>query len=152
RHSTLTNSPRHAVSPGNAILNFLYTVAEGQLSIALVGAGIDPGTAVFHQDQDRRRSMALDALEVLRPFVDAWALRWLTNARFAKRDFSERPDGSVRITRPLSSHLAMTSIIWRRAAEVVAGWLREALSTAKVREVPPPLPHFPAPRRAWSGM
>jgi CRISPR-associated protein Cas1 len=151
RHSTLTDSPHHAVSPANAIVNFLYTVAEGQLSIALVGAGIDPGIAVFHQDQDRRRSMALDALEALRPFVDAYALRWLTEARFAKRDFSERPDGSVRITRPLSSHLAMTSIIWRRAAEIVAGWLREALTTAHVRKLPPPLPHFPAPRRSWSG-
>lgn len=152
RHSTLTDSPHHAVSPANAILNFLYTVAEGQLTIALVGAGIDPGIAVFHQDQDRRRSMALDALEALRPFADAWALRWLTEARFAKRDFSERPDGSVRITRPLSSYLAMTSIIWRRAAEIVAGWLREKSSRPQVRKLPPPLPHFPAPRRAWSGM
>jgi hypothetical protein len=69
--------------------------------------------------------------------------------------FHETSDGTIRITRPLSSHLAMTAVIWRRAAETVAGWLREALATppeVEVRHLPPPLPQFPAPRRSWAGM
>jgi ribosome-binding protein aMBF1 (putative translation factor) len=155
RHSTLTSRPQNAVTPANAILNFLYRVAESQLTIALIGVGLDAGVAIFHSDRDRRRSLALDALEAVRPFVDAWLLHWLAEARFAPRDFHETRDGTIRITRPLSSHIAMTAVIWRRAAESVAGWLREALATpteAEVRQLPPPLPYFPTPRRPWAGM
>jgi CRISPR-associated endonuclease Cas1 len=155
RHSTLTSRPQNAVTPANAILNFLYRVAESQLTIALIGVGLDAGVAIFHSDRDRRRSLALDALESVRSFVDAWLLHWLAEARFARRDFHETSDGTIRITRPLSSHLAMTAVIWHRAAESVAGWLREALATlteAEVRQLPPPLPYFPTPRRPWAGM
>jgi hypothetical protein len=155
RHSTLTSRTQNAVTPANAILNFLYSVAESQMTIALIGVGIDPGVGVFHVDKDRRRSLALDALGAVRPFVDAWLLHWLAETRFARRDFHETSDGTIRITRPLSSHLAMTAVIWRQAAESVAGWLREALATppeAEIRHLPPPLPHFAAPRRSWAGM
>jgi CRISPR/Cas system-associated endonuclease Cas1 len=128
------------VTPANAILNFLYRLAESQLTIALIGVGLDTGVAIFHSDKDRRRSLALDALEALRPFVDAWLLHWLAEARFPRRDFHETSDGTIRITRPLSSHLAMTAVIWRRAAETVASWPREALAApveVEVRNLPP---------------
>jgi CRISPR-associated endonuclease Cas1 len=80
RHSTLTSRTQNAVTPANAILNFLYCVAESQMTIALIGVGIDPGVGIFHADKDRRRSLALDALEAVRPFVDAWLLHWLAEA------------------------------------------------------------------------
>jgi len=52
----------------------------------------------------------------------------LAEARFSKRDFYEDSDGTIRITRPLTSHLAMTAPIWRPAAQAVAGWLARALT------------------------
>lgn len=78
----------------------------------------------------------------------------IATARFSKRDFYEEADGTIRLTRPLSSHLAMTAAIWRPAAQAVAGWLARALagSLGAERRVPVPLPALPAPKRTWQGL
>jgi hypothetical protein len=93
-------------------------------------------------------------MEAVRHCVDAWLAAWLVDARFSKRDFYEESDGAIRITRPLTSHLAMTAPIWRPAAQAVAGWLAQALTggLGEKRRLPSPLPELPAPRRAWQGM
>jgi CRISPR-associated endonuclease Cas1 len=153
RHSPLTGKPLKSATPGNAVLNYLYAVAVGEMTIALTGAGLDPGMGIFHVDQDRRASLAYDAIEAVRPYVDAWLVTWLASARFSKRDFYEEADGAIRLTRPLTSHLAMTAAIWRPAAQGVAGWLARALagSIGGERRLPAPLPALPAPRRTWQG-
>lgn len=153
RHSPLTGKPLKAASPGGAILNYLYAVSVGEMTIALTGAGLDPGMGIFHADQDRRASLAYDAIEAVRPYVDGWLISWLDAARFSKRDFYEGADGAIRLTRPLTSHLAMTAAIWRPAAQAVAGWLARALagSLASERRLPAPLPALPAPKRTWQG-
>ena len=145
---------RKAVSPANAILNYLYAVLSTEMTIALTGAGLDPGLGIFHTDEARRASLTYDAMEVVRPCVDGWLAAWLADARFSKRDFYEEPDGTIRITRPLTTHLAMTAPIWRPAAQAVAGWLARAF-TGDVGEgcrLHSPIPALPAPRRAWHGM
>jgi CRISPR-associated endonuclease Cas1 len=71
RASMLTGRPFRATTPGNALLNFLYAVLETEMTIALHGAGLDPGIGLFHADVDRRASLALDAIEAVRPYVDA---------------------------------------------------------------------------------
>ena len=82
---------------------------------------------MFHADLKARDSLALDLMEAVRPDVDRWLVRWLEEARFAKRDFFEERDGTVRLTRPLTSHLAPTVALWRAAvapvAELVGGML-----------------------------
>ena len=93
---------RNAVSPANAILNYLYAILASEMTIALTGAGLDPGLCVFHTDAARRASLTYDAMEAVRPCVDGWLAAWLVEARFSKRDFSEENDGTIRITRPLT--------------------------------------------------
>lgn len=153
RHSPLSGKPLKAATPGNAILNYLYAVAVGEMAIALTGAGLDPGMGIFHADQDRRTSLAYDAIEAIRPFVDAWLVTWLSSARFSKRDFYEEGDGAIRLTRPLTSHLAMTAAVWRPAAQAVAGWLARALAGSVGSELRllAPLSALPAPKRTWQG-
>jgi hypothetical protein len=51
---------------------------------------------------------------------------------FSKRDFYELADGTVRVTRPLTSHLALTRPQWRKPAETVAGWFAACLSPERV--------------------
>jgi CRISPR-associated endonuclease Cas1 len=145
---------RKAVSPANAILNYLYAVLASEMTIALSGAGLDPGLGIFHLDALRRASLTYDAMEACRPCVDSWLAAWLSDARFSKRDFYEEGDGTIRITRPLTSHLAMTAPIWRPAAQAVTGWLARALAggLGEQRRVHLPLPALPAPKRAWQGM
>ena len=110
---------------------------RSEMTIALTGAGLDPGLGIFHTDALRRASLTYDAMEAVRPSVDGWLAAWLADARFSKRDFYEESDGTIRITRPLTSHLAMTAPIWRPAAQAVAGWLAGAL-TGGLSEKPRP--------------
>jgi CRISPR-associated endonuclease Cas1 len=130
RSSPLTGKPFRAATPGHALFNYLYRILEAEMTIALLAVGLDPGIAIFHLDRDRRSSLSLDAIEAIRPYVDCWLAAWLATSRFAKRDFIERPDGEIRITRPLTSHLAMTAPIWRQAAQTVALWLAQSFGKA----------------------
>ncbi len=145
---------RNAVTPANAVLNYLYGVLASELTIALTGVGLDAGLGIFHTDAARRASLTYDAMEAVRPRVDGWLAAWLADASFSKRDFYEESDGTIRITRPLTSHLAMTAPIWRPAAQGVASWLARALTEGLPEKRRPhaPLPVLPAPRRAWQGM
>jgi CRISP-associated protein Cas1 len=145
---------RNAVTPANAVLNYLYGILASELTIALTGVGLDAGLGIFHTDAARRASLTYDAMEAVRPRVDGWLAAWLADASFSKRDFYEESDGTIRITRPLTSHLAMTAPIWRPAAQGVASWLARALTEGLPENCRPytPLPVLPAPRRAWQGM
>jgi CRISPR-associated endonuclease Cas1 len=47
RRSPLTGSPRLAVNPLNAILNYLYAILESEARLALAALGLDPGLGVM---------------------------------------------------------------------------------------------------------
>ena len=83
----------------DAVLNYLYGIRESQLTIALTGVGLDAGLGIFHTDAAPRASLTYDAMEAVRPRVDGW----LADASFSKRDFYEESDGTIRITRVLTS-------------------------------------------------
>jgi hypothetical protein len=90
--------------------------------------GLTPALGYFMPDRENRASLAYDAMEAARPYAEAWLLSYLMQSRFSKRDFHEENDGTIRIARPLTSYLAMTAPLWRRAAEMVAGWLAESFA------------------------
>lgn len=77
RKSPLTGSPRLAVNPPNAILNYLYAVLESEARLAASALGLDPGIGVLHVDTDARDSLACDLMEPIRPQVDAYLLDWI---------------------------------------------------------------------------
>src|SRR5271169_3935248 len=70
RASPLTGSPRLAVNPPNAILNYLYAVLESECRLALAAVGLAPGMGMLHVDLPARDSLALDLIEAVRPDVD----------------------------------------------------------------------------------
>jgi hypothetical protein len=130
RASLLTKSPHRATTPGNALLNYLYALLASEMTVALLAAGLDPGIGMFHADFDGRSSLALDAIEAARPHVDYWLLGYLEACTFANRDFTELPDGEVRLTHPLNSHLAHSTVLWRKACQPIADWLAQSLFRA----------------------
>ncbi len=130
RASQLTGKPLKATTPGNALLNYLYAVLETEMTIALLAVGLDPGIGIFHADVDGRSSLALDAIEAARPYVDCWLLAYLASSAFANRDFTEVSDGEVRLTHPLNSQLAHTAALWRTVCEPVASWLAHSVGRA----------------------
>jgi hypothetical protein len=140
---------RRATTPGNAVLNYLYALLECEMTVALLAAGLDPGIGMFHTDVDCRSSLALDVIEAARPHIDYWLHRYLASSAFANRDFTELPDGEVRLTHPLNSHLAYTAALWRKACEPIAQWLAQSFGRAasvvttvrdRMISVPQPIP------------
>ena len=119
RISPVSGSPRCAVNPPNAILNYLYAVLESEARLALAAVGLDPGLGFLHVDSRTRDSLACDLMETVRPEVDAYVLDWLTHRLFQRRDFFEMADGTCRLMAGLCAQLSQTARTW---AHDVAPW------------------------------
>ena len=71
RVSPLTGSPRLAVNPANAILNYLYTVLESECRLAAAAVGFDPVWAFFTWTY--RRAIVWPAIS-WRPSGQMWTI------------------------------------------------------------------------------
>jgi CRISPR-associated endonuclease Cas1 len=131
RGSLLTNSPRLAINPANAILNYLYAILEAETRLACLTLGLDPGLGIVHADYRARDSFALDLMEAARPAVDAHVLELLRTRRFARRDFAETARGVCRVNPPLSHELAETAPQWARAVAPAAEAVTELLASSE---------------------
>jgi CRISPR-associated endonuclease Cas1 len=120
RGSLLTSSPRLAINPANAILNYLYAILEGETRLACFIVGLDPGLGIVHADYRDRDSFALDLMEAARPAVDAYVLELLQSRNFTRRDFAETARGVCRVNPPLSHELGETAPQWAEAIAPVA--------------------------------
>jgi CRISPR-associated endonuclease Cas1 len=127
------NVNRRAERPINALLNYLYALAEIEARVAASTVGLDPGMGLLHLDAKGRDSMALDLLEAVRPEIDAWLIDLIYRRTFKARDFIELLDGHVRVAAPLSHDLAAAMTRWRRVlaptAEHVAHTLAAPVAT-----------------------
>jgi CRISPR-associated endonuclease Cas1 len=125
-------TPRVATTPINAMLNYLYALAEIECRIALITLGLDPGLGIVHVDAKARDSVALDLLEVVRPEVDRHVLDLLGRRHFTAANFVETREGNCRLAPHLAHDLAGTSQRWAQAvapyAERVAHLLAESTS------------------------
>jgi len=141
RISPLSGSPRLAVNPPNAILNYLYALLESESRLAAVALGLDPGLGVMHADGPVRDSLACDLMEPVRPKIDAYVLDWITRDPL-KRDwfFEQRTNGNCRLMGSFAVRLSETAPTWGRAVAPFAEWVARALwgTTRKsTRERPP---------------
>lgn len=139
RSSPLTGNPRLAATPAHALLNYGYAVVEAEARLACLAAGLDPGLGVLHADQKARDSLALDAMEAVRPDVDAFVLELLCSSVFRAHDFHETRQGACRILPPLSHRLAETGPRWAQALGPVVESVARAFAdsaVSRVRRVP----------------
>jgi CRISPR-associated endonuclease Cas1 len=120
RISPLTGSPRLAVNPPNAILNYLYAVLESEACLAASALGLDPGIGLMHVDSQARDSLACDLMEPVRPQVDAYLLDWLTSGPLRREWFFEQRDGNCRLMGPFAVKLSETVLTWSRAVAPIA--------------------------------
>ena len=133
RVSPLTGSPRLAVNPPNAMLNYLYAVLESEARLAAAALGLDPGMGVLHVDTPARDSLACDIMEPIRPRVDAYVLDWITRERLRREWFFEERDGNCRLMASFAVRLSETAPTCARAVAPIAEWLCRALWSSKVR-------------------
>jgi CRISPR-associated endonuclease Cas1 len=133
RASPLTGSqsPRKAVNPANAILNYLCAVLEAEARIAVLAAGLDPVLGLLHADVQCRDSLVFDVMEPVRPAVDAFLLDFLAHHKFTTSELIERLDGQCRLLPPLAEELAATAPLWARRVRPVAQQLATTLLAAE---------------------
>ena len=127
RISPLTGSPRLAVTPGCAMMNYAYALLEAEASLAARALSLDPAMGIFHVDQPNRDSLACDLMEPVRPQVDAYLLDWITTQPLKREWFFEKPNGNARLMASLTEKLAETAPTWGRAVAPVAEWIAQAL-------------------------
>ena len=127
RASALTGSPRRAVNPPNAILNYLYSLLEAESRLALAVVGLDPGIGILHVDAPNRDSLACDLMEPLRAQVDSFLVRWLTTGTLKREWFIEQADGACRLTGSFTAYLSETAPTWARAVAPIAEWIAHTL-------------------------
>lgn len=137
RKSTLTGAPRAATNPVNALLNYVYSLLETESRLALLGVGLDPTLGVLHADQRNRDSFTLDAMEPVRPAVDAFVLDLLEERVLTSRDFVELPNGICRIRAPLTHDLALTLPRWRQLMAPIVTHLAQCFRNAIGQSVAP---------------
>jgi CRISPR-associated endonuclease Cas1 len=131
RKSPLSGSPRLAVNPANAMLNYLYALLEIEARLAAAALGLDPGMGMMHTDLPARDSLACDLMEPVRPHVDSYLLDWIMRTPLKREWFYEMPDGNCRLMLPFTAQLSETSPQWARAVAPIAEWVAHALwSTA----------------------
>jgi CRISPR-associated endonuclease Cas1 len=106
---------RRAERPTNAIINYCNALAEIETVLACHVVGLDPGLGVLHRDARDRHSLAQDLLEPIRPAIEGVVLDLLSKRTFRYSDFSEGPDGHVRVLAPLTHELAEMMPRWSRA-------------------------------------
>jgi CRISPR-associated endonuclease Cas1 len=133
RHSPLTSSPRLAVNPPNAILNYLYAVLESEARLAASALGLDPGIGILHVDTDNRDSLACDLMEPVRPQVDAYVLDWITRAPLSREWFFEQRDGNCRLMGSFAIRLSETALTWGRTVAPIAEWVCRTLWSKRSR-------------------
>jgi CRISPR-associated endonuclease Cas1 len=119
RISPISGSPRCAVNPLNAILNFLYALVESESRLALAAVGLDPGLGFMHVDSRTRDSLACDLMEPVRPEVDSYVLGWIRYGLFRRKDFFEMNDGTCRLMAGFCAQLSQTARTWGNA---IAPW------------------------------
>jgi len=132
RKSVLTGSPRLAVNPPNAMLNYMYALLESESRLAAASVGLDPGIGVLHVDTHARDSLACDLMEPARPHVDAYLLKWITEGPLRREWFFEQGDGTCRLMGSFAIRLSESLSTWSRVVAPIAEWTSRMLwSTAR---------------------
>jgi CRISPR-associated protein Cas1 len=148
RKSPITGSPRLAVNPANAMLNYMYALLESEARLAATALGLDAGIGFLHVDTDSRDSLALDLMEVARPNVDGFLLNWIMEQPLRRDWFFEQRDGSSRLMASFATKLSESSPAWRQIVAPVAEWVSGVLwSTFKHHRRTSPPTHLTQTRR-----
>jgi len=130
RESPLTASPRLAVNPPNAMLNYLYAVLESEARLAIATLGLDPGLGVMHFDSPTRDSLASDLMEPIRPRVDAYVLDWIKSGPLRREWFFEQREGNCRLMASFAQRLSETASTWARAVAPLAEGISHIFSAS----------------------
>jgi CRISPR/Cas system-associated endonuclease Cas1 len=95
-----SKSARLATDPINALLNLALAVTIGRVTVSLCARGLSPAIGIIHKTP--QWALAYDAIEPLRPHVEAATFKFIREHKFAPSDFIRVSDGQVKTDSALS--------------------------------------------------
>jgi CRISPR-associated protein Cas1 len=128
RASPISGGPRHATHPGNAILNYAYSVVAAQVTRALQASGFDSAAGFLHADAEGRHSLTYDVLELLRAHIDSAILPWVAAHTWKRPDFPVTPEGIVRLQPTLAAVVAQRAMLPLKERDQAIAWLGDQLN------------------------
>jgi hypothetical protein len=114
---------QHASHPINAMLNYCYIVEAGRLAKALAAEGLCLSIGFLHGDKKGRNSLVWDAIEPLRPAIDAKVFEFIAEHEFARRDFPQSGYNVHRLSRDVTQLLLHKCSLPGRQIEEAAEWM-----------------------------
>jgi CRISPR-associated protein Cas1 len=114
---------KHASHPINAMLNYAYIVEAGRLAKALAANGLCLSIGYLHSDKKGRNSLVWDAIEPLRPVIDAKVFAFVEAHEFARRDFPQSGQNVHRPSRDVTQLLLHEASLPAREIEERADWM-----------------------------
>jgi CRISPR-associated endonuclease Cas1 len=115
--------PKHAAHPINAMLNYCYVVEAGRLAKALAAQGLALPIAYLHSDKKGRNSLVWDAIEPLRPAIDAKVFEFVAEHEFARSDFPQSGYNVHRLSRDVTQLLLHSASLPARDIDDAAEWM-----------------------------
>jgi CRISPR-associated protein Cas1 len=105
------------------MLNYAYAITIGRLAAALHGEGLCLNSGFLHEDKPGRYSLAYDALEPLRPLIDARVAKWVGAHRFAPGDFIRMRSGGIRLGAQLAKVFGQETALPATDVERAVGFI-----------------------------
>jgi CRISPR-associated protein Cas1 len=96
---------KNASHPINAMLNYAYVVDAGRLAKALAARGLALQIGFLHSDKTGRNSLVWDAIEPLRPIIEARVFRYIESRQFKRNDFVQTSASTYRLERDIIAEL-----------------------------------------------
>jgi CRISPR-associated endonuclease Cas1 len=118
---------KHASHPINAMLNYCYIVEAGRLAKALAAQGLCLSIGFLHSDKKGRNSLVWDAIEPLRPTIDAKVFAFVEAHEFARCDFPQSGYNVHRLSRDVTQLLLHKASLPLCAIEEAAEWMVKTL-------------------------
>jgi CRISP-associated protein Cas1 len=114
---------QHASHPINAMLNYAYIVEAGRLAKALAAEGLCLSIGYLHADKKGRNSLVWDAIEPLRPVIDAKVFAFVEAHEFARRDFPQSGYNVHRLSRDVTQVLLHSASLAASDIDDAADWM-----------------------------
>lgn len=111
----------------NALLSFVYTLLAHECMSALETVGLDPQVGYLHVDRPGRKSLALDMMEELRPYLaDRMVLSLINRKQVSENGFIKRENGAVLMNDETRKEVLVS---WqnRKREEIIHPFLEEKI-------------------------
>ena len=116
------NTAKGATDPINSLLNLSLAVTIGRLTVALASRGLSPALGIIHKSP--RWPLSYDAIEPLRPHIEAATFKFIERNKFSPYDFhTEKTTGRVKATTELSRAIIDAAAIPQRLIDKSVEWI-----------------------------